>query len=196
MFTIVSFGGNAVNIIISATDKTSAVIDGVKGKLGGLGGAMNKLRGPMLAVGAASVGMAAVSVKAFADYETSMAKVNTLLGEGEDASQTYGDVVTKLATTMGVAGGRVEVTAGLYQTISAGIDDTAEATEFLTAATKASVGGSADLETVILAGTKAMASFGLNVLGLEDVLVVFAVLVLAVLPVMLHLQVLFRTALR
>ena len=179
MFTIVSFGGNAVNIIISATDKTSAVIDGVKGKLGGLGGAMNKLRGPMLAVGAASVGMAAVSVKAFADYETSMAKVNTLLGEGEDASQTYGDVVTKLATTMGVAGGRVEVTAGLYQTISAGIDDTAEATEFLTAATKASVGGSADLETVILAGTKAMASFGLEVSESERVFDVFAGAVVA-----------------
>ncbi len=162
---MVALGGNAIKIIISATDRASAVITGVKGKIGGLGGAMNKLRGPMLALGAASVGMAALSVKAFADFETSMAKVNTLLDEGENATELYGDSVARLAEEYGVAGGRVAVAAGLYQTISAGISDATDATMFLEAATRAAVGGSAELETVILAGTKTMAAFGGLALG-------------------------------
>ncbi len=171
---MVSLGGNAVKIIISATDRASAVVDGVKGKLGGLGGAMNKLRGPMLALGAASVGMAAISVKSFADFETSMAKVNTLLDEGQNSTELYGDTVARLAEQYGVAGGRIGVAAGLYQTISAGITDTAEATMFLEAATKTAVGGSAELETVILAGTKTLAAFGLEVEDTEDVMDKFA----------------------
>ena len=135
---------------------------------------MNKLRGPMLAVGAASVGMAAVSIKSFADYETAMAKVNTLLDEGQDATATYGDTVAKLAEEYGVAGGRIGVAAGLYQTISAGITDTTEATQFLEAATKAAVGGSAELDTVILAGTKTMAAFGIEAEDTEMVMDKFA----------------------
>jgi len=171
---MVALGGNAIKIIISATDRASAVVDGVKGKIGGLGGAMTKLRGPMLALGAASVGMTALSVKSFADYETSMAKVNTLLDEGEDATKTYGDTVARLAEEYGVAGGRIGVAAGLYQTISAGISDTAEATQFLEAATKAAVGGSAELDTVILAGTKTIAAFGLTADDTEMVMDKFA----------------------
>jgi len=171
---MVAIGGNVVQIIIKATDQASAVIDGVKQKTGGLGAAMDKLRGPMLAVGAASVGMAAISVKSFADYETSMAKVNTLLDEGENATELYGDSVARLAEEYGVAGGRMGVAAGLYQTISAGITDTAEATQFLEAATKAAVGGSAELDTVILAGTKTMAAFGLSAEDTEMVMDKFA----------------------
>jgi len=171
---MVSLGGNAIKIIISATDQASAVVNGVKGQLSGLGGAMNKLRGPMLALGAASVGVAALSVKSFADYETSMAKVNTLLDEGQNSTELYGDTVSKLAEEYGVAGGRMGVAAGLYQTISAGISDTAEATQFLEAATKAAVGGSAELDTVILAGTKTIAAFGLSAEDTEMVMDKFA----------------------
>lgn len=176
---MVTLGGNVVKIIISATDQASAVVDGVKGKLGGLGGAMDKLRGPMLAVGAASVGMAAVSVKSFADYESAMANVTTLMGEGENAMDTFGDAVKRISTELPVQGGHLSVAAGLYQTISAGITDTAEAMQFLEIATKASIGGSAELETVILAGTKAMAAFGLEVEDTERIMDVFAATVKA-----------------
>ena len=171
---MVSLSGSAIKIIISATDQASAVITGVTKKVGGLSGAMNKLRGPMIAVGAAAIGMAAVSVKSFASYETSMAKVTTLLDEGENATDLYGDSVARLSEEYGVAGGRVGVAAGLYQTISAGITDAGEATEFLEAATKAAVGGSADLDTVILAGTKTIAAFGLSAGDTEMVMDKFA----------------------
>ena len=171
---MVSLSGSAIKIIISATDQASAVLTGVTKKVGGLSGAMNKLRGPMIAVGAAAVGMAAVSVKSFASYETAMAKVNTLLDEGENATDLYGDSVARLSEEYGVAGGRVGVAAGLYQTISAGITDAGEATEFLEAATKAAVGGSAELDTVILAGTKTIAAFGLEASDTEMVMDKFA----------------------
>ncbi len=176
---MVAFGSNVIEILIKATDGASAQIDAVKGKMAGLGSAVQKLRGPLLALGAASVGIAALSVKSFADFETSMAKVNTLLDEGEDSTELYGDAVARLAEEYGVAGGRIGVAAGLYQTISAGITDTAEATMFLEAASKAAVGGSAELQTVILAGTKTMAAFGIEAEDTEMVMDKFAGAVVA-----------------
>ena len=176
---MVALGGNLVKIIISATDQASAIVDGVKGKLGGLSSAMDKLRGPMLAVGAASTGAAVVAVKSFSDFESAIAGVTTLMDDGEDAMDTYGETVKRISTELPVMGGHLAVTEGLYQTLSAGITDTADATLFLETATKAAIGGSAELETVILAGTKAMASFGLEVDDTERIMDVFAATVKA-----------------
>ena len=176
---MVAYGGNTVSIIISATDQASAVIAGVKEKVGGLSGVVDKLRGPMLAVGAASVGMTAVSIKSFSDFENAMASVTTLMDKGENAMNVFGGAVRRISTEMPVHGGHLAVAAGLYQTLSAGITDTADATHFLETATKASIGGGAELETVILAGTKAMAAFGLEVEDTERIMDVFAATVKA-----------------
>lgn len=176
---MVAIGGNTIQILIKASDQASAVIDGVKQKAGGLGDVMNKLRGPMLAVGAASAGAAALSIKSFADYETAMSQVTTLLDKGQDAEKLFGDEVRRLSTDLPIQGGQLAVAAGLYQTISAGITDAADATIFMENATKASIGGQAELETVILAGTKAMAAFGIEVEDSERVFDVFAATVKA-----------------
>jgi len=176
---MVSFGGNVIEILIKATDGASANIEAVKGKLAGLGSAVKKLRGPLIALGAASVAGAALSIKAFAELEQNFANINTLLDEGVDANELYGDSIRRLAKELPIVGGELALTEGLYQTISAGITDTAEATLFLEEATKASIGGQAELSTVILAGTKAMAAFGIEAEDSSRVFDVFAATVQA-----------------
>lgn len=159
---MVTLAGNAVRILIQATDQASAVVDGVKGKLGGLGGAMQKLRGPMLALGAASVGVAALSIKSFSDFEKKMADVTTLLGVGGNASEAYGETVNRLGTEFAVAGGKVGVAASLYQVVSAGFIDAAEASTVLETAVKASVGGSVEASVAITGLTQVLNAYGLE----------------------------------
>ena len=126
--------------------------------------------------GAAAIGL---SVKSFADVETGFAKVNTLLEEGQDAYEIVGKTIKDLNVTMGAQGDQVAALEGLYQTISAGISDVAEAEIFLKSATRAATGGSAELASVIEAGTKSIASFGLQVVDSDRVFDVFAATVKA-----------------
>jgi len=160
-------GGAGVNIVIRAIDKFSGVFAKAQTQLKGFSGFVQRHKAGFMMAGAAMAGATAafsgVAVKSFANFEEGLARVQTLMEEGQSAVETYGEFVRKTAAELHVAGGTAEVSAGLYQTLSAGITDTAEAQKFLTAATKASVGGSAELSDVILAGTKAMAAFGLSV---------------------------------
>jgi len=176
-------GGAVVNIIIRGVDRFSNTFKKASAGMSGLkkfaGGATLALAG-LTAAATATVGVIGVkSVKAFQDAERAYANVNTLLEEGQNSQELFGDAVKKLNVQMGDQGDQLDVLDGLYQTISAGITDTAEATEFMTAATKASVGGSAELSTVILAGTKAMAAFGDEAGTAEDVFDKFAATVKA-----------------
>ena len=169
-------GGAAVSIVISAVDNYSKQFKKA-------GGAMSKF-GTAVVTGFAVAGTAATvlgvaSVKAFASVETGFAKVNTLLGEGENAQELYGDSVRRVSNEMGLQGGEVAALNGLYQTISAGITDTAEATEFLEAASIAAIGGSAELSAVINVGTKTMAAFGDEAGSVTDVMDTFAAAVVA-----------------
>lgn len=131
------------------------------------------------AIGIAAGVMAVKGVKAFAEVEEGYAKVNTLLEDGQDAQEIYGSFVTKTNIAMGHQGDQLDVLEGLYQTVSAGITDVAEAEEFMEAATMAAVGGSAQLSDVILAGTKVMAAFGDKAGNAEDVMDGFAAAVKA-----------------
>ena len=114
------------------------------------------------AAGAAIAGGMIKAVKAANEVETGFAKVNTLLDKGVEAEKEFGKFVKDTNIAMGNQGDQLDVLEGLYQTISAGITDTADAQLFMESATKAAVGGSADLGSVIQAGTKTMAAFGLE----------------------------------
>lgn len=163
-------GGATVNIVIRAVDQFSQTF-----KKAGLGLAGFAKAGVIAgAVGAAIAGGMALAVTKAAKVETGFAKVNTLLEEGQSAQQIYGKFVKETNVLMGNQGDQLDVLSGLYQTISAGVTDTAEAQEFMNRATIAAVGGSAELSQVILAGTKAIAGFGLEVSDTERVMDVFA----------------------
>lgn len=162
--------GSSINIIINGIDNFSRTFTKAKVGLARFKGAAI---GAIAVGGALAAGLGA-AVRASNEVETGYAKVNTLLDKGQDAQKLYGDFVAKTNVVMGNQGDQLDVLSGLYQTISAGITDTAEAQQFMAAASKAAVGGSAELPSVILAGTKAMAAFGLESKDTEHVFDLFA----------------------
>lgn len=171
-------GGASVNIIIRGVDKFSKTFARAAGGLKSLGSvagmAVKSIAAVGVAAGVAAVAIGTASVKAFGNYETGMRKVQTLMGEGKDSIEAYGDEVRRMAKELPVAGGVAEVSAGLYQTLSAGIEEGAVATQFLEKATKAAIGGSAALPDVIMASTKTMAAFGIEAEDAGRVFDVFA----------------------
>ena len=165
-------GGAAVTIVIQAVDRFSAGFAKATTASQKLGKAMN-----VMAIGTAIA--FAASVKHAAKYETELAKVNTLLDEGQNSQKLFNKYIQETAVALGNAGGQTEIAAGLYQTISAGITDVGDAQKFMTVATKAAVGGFASLPTVIKTGTKTIAAFGLKIEDTERVFDAFAATVKA-----------------
>ncbi len=101
-------------------------------------------------------------VTSFTNIETSWAKVQTMLGATSDATAIFEDEINRLTETMPVTGGKVEILAGLYQTLSAGITDSAEATEVLEASMKLAIGGATDTYTAVDAVTTIINSYGMS----------------------------------
>ena len=167
---------DVLKVVVTAVDNLSVPLNTMGAKITAFSKKAIKAA-TLLGVGSA-VAIGAM-VKKFGSVEEGFAKVQTLLGEGADSQKIFGKTVQDLNVLMGNQGDQLDVLSGLYQTISAGITDTTEAQEFLEVATRAAVGGSAELNTVILAGTKAMSGFGLGVGDTERIFDVFAATVKA-----------------
>ena len=163
-------GGAAVHIVISAVDNFSRTFTKAQTGMAGIA----KAGGIAVIAGAALAGGMVLLAKKAGEVETGFAKVNTLLDEGQDAQKLFSNFVEETNIAMGNQGNQLDVLSGLYQTISAGITDTTEAQTFMNAASKTAVGGSAELSSVILAGTKAMAGFGLGIEDTDRIFDVFA----------------------
>ncbi len=162
-------GGAVISVIIRGVDRFSNVAKGIEGRASKLGKTFNVL-GKVAKVG---LGVAAVAVGALGtamfkgvgianDYETAMANVSTLMESGADATEVFGKEMDRLIKTLPLQNAQLQLSEGLYQTISAGITDTTEAMVFLEKATETAIGGSANLSKVIEAGSKTMISFGLE----------------------------------
>ena len=165
-----ALGENQVNIVIRARDEFSGTFSRASLGLANF----RKAALGVAAVGAAVALAMGSAVQKSNEIETGFSKVNTLLDESADAEELFGEYVKEANIAMGNQGDQLSVLDGLYQTISAGITDTAEAQEFMTFATKAAVGGSAELSDVITAGTKTIAAFGLSVDDTERIMDAFA----------------------
>lgn len=112
--------------------------------------ALNKVEaaGRKLAtVGGLIVGVFASAAKGSADFEKGIAEVATLTDEGSAAIGRLSDTVLNLSDTYGIA--KEQVTGGLYQAISKGAKDGAEAVEFMEVALENSIGGVTDVETSV-----------------------------------------------
>lgn len=112
----------------------------------------------------AVVGFGLNGVKSYADFEKAIRSTNSLLGqtgpESEKTFQAMSAQVRQLAVRMGVdAKGAAQ---SLYETISAGVTDPAQALKVLEVAAKASVGGLADQKVVVSALTSVMGGYKLG----------------------------------
>jgi len=114
---------------------------------------------------AGAVGIAgglAYSVKSAADFESGMAKVKTLLKDADkERMPELRKGLQDIATNAGI--GAKDAVEALYQTISAGVSDPAQALQFLDQASKLAVGGFVSLEKATDAISTTMTAYGLGV---------------------------------
>ena len=92
-------------------------------------------------------------------FETSMANVSTLLGEGGEDLERYKTEIIALSTE--IPQSALELSEALYQAISAGVD-TAEAMNFLEAAGKAATAGMTSTFVAVDGGTSVLNAFNLE----------------------------------
>lgn len=119
--------------------------------------------------GKALMGMATVSVTAIGtmvneamNVETAYGDVNTMLSKGQDAASIFGSTVEDLTTRYAAHGGQVEVIQGLYQTLSAGITDTADAAYVMEQAMKVARAGGAETAIAVDALTTIINGYGMQ----------------------------------
>lgn len=106
-----------------------------------------------------AVAAGTASVKIASDFETSLAKVSTLMDENVMSMEEMGDGARELATQYGVSAS--DINEALYQAMSASVD-TAHALEFVGEATKLSKAGFTDQATAVDTLTTAINAYGMS----------------------------------
>ena len=137
--------------VASATKMTSAF------------GKFNKILGP-LGIGAGIGGLTIAFKKllgSMTGFETALAEVSTLVDTTRVDMSLLSDEIINLSTK--VPRTAIDLSKGLYQTISAGVTDASESMKLLTIASKAAVGGITDTNTAVDAITTVMNSYGQSV---------------------------------
>lgn len=138
-----------------ASAKSTSFIDKVTGPL------TTAMVGAFAAGGVAVAGFAAVSVSKFADFQTSMNEVFTLLpGISEDAMSDMTDQVKQFSKDFGVL--PEDVVPALYQSLSAGVPKD-NVFQFLEDANKAAVAGVVDLDVAVNGVSSVVNAYGADV---------------------------------
>ncbi|MFQ6134766.1 MAG: phage tail tape measure protein [Nitrososphaerales archaeon] len=161
-----------ITAVIQAVDKASRIFDKIGKKIGGLGKVFEKMGD--IAENATSfivaeLGIRALdavqnffsgSIDAFGDFETAMANVSTLLGEGGDATAMFGDQLKAMSEEIPVAGVN-DLANGLYQVLSAGVP-ASDALTILETAAKGAKAGVTDTFTSVDALTTVLNAYGMG----------------------------------
>jgi TP901 family phage tail tape measure protein len=100
-------------------------------------------------------------VKRAREFSAAMGEVSTILGEGSLSIGEASDKVKDLALSLGVPA--PEVAAGMYQTLSAGVTDSAQAMTLLEGATKLGISGLATTKESVDLLTTAFNAYGMTV---------------------------------
>lgn len=146
-----------------STEKGSKGFSKLKKKIGDTAIMLAKLGA---AAGVAAVGFVATqSIKQFADFEAALANVSTLVDTSEVSMGKFKDGIMALPPELGSA---TELTKGLYQTLSAGVEPV-KALDFVTRAAKAAKAGLTDTFTAVDAGTTIINAFGKELSETENV---------------------------
>lgn len=148
-------GAAVVNILINGIDNFSKTFAraGVGMKALGLG---------MAAVGVAGIAASVLLIRKASKLEDAFRGVDVILGKAGAAEERFGEEVRRLSSELPIQGGRIAVLSGLYEVISAGITDTADATALLDTATQQAVAGNIDMSTSVKALTSIMRGYGME----------------------------------
>ena len=105
--------------------------------------------------------------KSVAGFETAMAEVSTLVDTSVTDMGKLNDAVLDLTTK--VPQNAVEISKGLYQTISAGITDVNDALFVLESASRAATAGLTDTLTAVDVGTTIINAYGKSVKDINEI---------------------------
>lgn len=152
--------GEGVTEYGRAAQEAGGEIGGLSQETSTLGERLNSVKGELLAAGAAITAVNVVlgnAASRSAEFGQSMAEVSTLLDDTSGLAE-LSDQVRALSREFG---GDVNANAkALYDIISAGAADAAEATEILTAANKLAVGGVTDVKVAADGLTSILNAYG------------------------------------
>lgn len=148
--------------------------EGLKKGLSGVGNvaktSVKAMATAMVAAGAAVAAGVAASIKFGKEYETSMAKVQTMFGDTEVDIDNLNRKMLAMSSETGLAA--TELGQAMYSALSAGIpvtEDMAEATGFLEGAVKLAKAGFTDVDTAVSATAKTLNAYGLEVSEAERI---------------------------
>lgn len=162
---------NKIDILITAQDKASKALKAVGKQADKTESAFKKLSvGSTLSLGLAltSLGFAArKAIKELTGFETAMAEVSTLVDTSTTDMGRLTDAVLDLSTK--VPKSAIDISKGLYQTISAGVTDAADAMQLLDVATRSATAGVTDTNTAVDAITTIINAYGKSVDEAEDI---------------------------
>jgi TP901 family phage tail tape measure protein len=143
-----------------ATDKMSKKMQRGEKSMAGMGNAAFRLRRALGVIGITGFSVAIFgATKAALGFSAAMSEVSTLIDDSFDPTNSLVGVVRQLS--MEYAQAPVEQAKALYQVISAGAGDAAEATKTLTAANKLAVGGVTSVSIAADGLTSIMNAYGL-----------------------------------
>jgi TP901 family phage tail tape measure protein len=148
----------------------SDISRGLGGAIRGLGRAMRNTGLAMTAAsGIAGAAMMTLTQRA-QRVNSAFREVDTISDEVSDAQAEYGQLVTDLNTQFGIQANRMEVIDGLYQSVSAGVTEGAEAQrEFLETSARLAVVSRVDLATSVDVLSTVMNTYGMETDMAEDV---------------------------
>lgn len=162
-----AFGGNQVNILITATDRASAKLAAVTRSGGKLAGAFAALRGPATIAAVATTAIGVAAVKTAMDFNKSFGQVGTLLGKV--TANELEDMRIQLFRISNAIGVDVNQSVrGLYNAISAGVPKE-NIFEFMETAMKTAKAGAADLDTTIVLMAQVMNNYNLEAKDAERI---------------------------
>jgi len=117
-------------------------------------------------IGSVSVALGAAT-KQLIGFQTAMAEVSTLVDTTQVNMGELNKDILRLTTV--IPRSAIDISKGLYQTLSAGITDTGEALFFLEEASKAAVAGLSDTQTAVTIAAAVMNAFGKDVKDVTNI---------------------------
>jgi TP901 family phage tail tape measure protein len=152
--------------LLGARKKSAPAIQELASRAGTLRDRFASAGRDALVLGATAAAAAAAPLVKFAQFESALSEVSTLVDTSKVSMEGLGQEVRRLTQEFG--GDHVTQARALYQTISAGYADAADATHLLTVANKLSLGGVTDVTTAVNGLTTVLNAFSMGAKGAED----------------------------
>lgn len=149
--------GEAFVEILAVTTGLQKGLNRAKAQLKSFGTAVTRIGAQLTGLGVALTTPFVAGVKVFADFETSLAKIGTLLGDDISILDEFGKEVRNLSQEFGEPTGKIA--EALFDIISASIP-ASKALDVLTASLKLTKAGFTDTQTSTRAVIRIMKSYG------------------------------------